>query len=455
MAKRRLIKKINEVSDQELTQNFDFSNEPDIEATTTASSSDRLEQQEQEIEYLREQLESFRTKEIEFEKYEEENFRLSQQNRQLAFKLESNQDEIEELQEKNEELTTLIAKRDMEIVELQGVKTSVASTDSTVTLEEVNRLKVQLEALSKENSIAKEQISVLESAISEKEQELNHEIVAKEKEINELNEQLISKELLIEKEDVLETVKMELESLNGKLTNTETENQDLTKKIAALQEQIAELQEENNLLKDKEISLLANPESTSENGRLEELKHELESVLKAKSELEVSLGRSQGLNDKNSIQKNIFESELSGLREQYKEKELEYDQLKEELESLRNVTTTGEVKSGQLAELLQAKQQINDLLLKNQSLQEEALKSQQEIGEVMVSAKKEANRIISEAQVEAKHMINSAELEMLNIGNRAKNISNEVEESKNEIMTIYRELEERLGKLSRLDKTGN
>lgn len=93
--------------------------------------------------------------------------------------------------------------------------------------------------------------------------------------------------------------------------------------------------------------------------------------------------------------------------------------------------------------------------MKNQSLQEEALKSQQEIGEVMVSAKKEANRIISEAQVEAKHMINSAELEMLNIGNRAKNISNEVEESKNEIMGVYRELEERLSKLSRLDKTGN
>ncbi|MFD2387058.1 hypothetical protein ACFSQ1_08180 [Enterococcus rivorum] len=156
---------------------------------------------------------------------------------------------------------------------------------------------------------------------------------------------------------------MELESLNGKLENTETENQDLTNKVAALQEQIAKLKEENTQLRDKEVSLLENPESATENGRLDELKHELESVLKA-NELEISLGRIQGLNDKYSIQKNIFESELSVLREQSKEKEAEFDHLKEELEALRNVSTTGEVKSGQLAELLQAKQQINDLLLK-------------------------------------------------------------------------------------------
>lgn len=161
------------------------------------------------------------------------------------------------------------------------------------------------------------------------------------------------------------------------------------------------------------------------------------------------------MNDKYSIQKNVFESELAGLRTIYKEKEEELENLNAELETMRSMSATGEATGNQLAELLQAKQQINDLLLKNQSLQEEALKSQQEIGEVMVSAKKEANRIISEAQVEAKHMVNSAELEMLNIGNRAKNISNEVEESKNEIMTIYRELEERLSKLSRLDKSGN
>ncbi|MFD2387057.1 hypothetical protein [Enterococcus rivorum] len=157
MAKRRLIKKINEVSDEELTQEFDFSNDPDIETTSTVSSSARIAQQEQEINYLREQLESFRAREIEFEKNEEENFRLSQQNRQLAFKLESHQDEIEELKEQNEELTTLLTKRDAELVDLQATTTS---TESTVALEELNRVKAQLEALSKENSIAKEQISV-------------------------------------------------------------------------------------------------------------------------------------------------------------------------------------------------------------------------------------------------------------------------------------------------------
>lgn len=248
---------------------------------------------------------------------------------------------------------------------------------------------------------------------------------------------------------------MELEALNEKLQTTDKENQELTQKLADLQGQMNQLQKENQELKDKEITLSVTNDSSIDNGRIDELKKELEAVLKDKSELEANLGRIQGLNDKYSIQKNVSESELAGLRSMYKEKEEELATINAELETMRNVSATGDAKGEQLTELLQAKQQINDLLLKNQSLQEEALKSQQEIGEVMVSAKKEANRIISEAQVEAKHMINSAELEMLNIGNRAKNISNEVEESKNEVMTIYRELEERLSKLSRLDKNGN
>ena len=248
---------------------------------------------------------------------------------------------------------------------------------------------------------------------------------------------------------------MELESLNEKLQTTDKENQELTQKLADLQEEMRRLQQENQELKDKEVSLAVTNDSSVDNSRVEELKKELETVLKDKSELEATLGQIQGLNDKYSIQKNVFESELATLRSNYKEKEEELDTLNAELEAMRSMSATGEVKGDQLAELLQAKQQINDLLLKNLSLQDEALKSQQEIGEVMVSAKKEANRIINEAQVEAKHMINSAELEMLNIGNRAKNISNEVEESKNEVMTIYRELEERLSKLSRLDKANN
>lgn len=451
MAKRRLIKKINEVSEEELTQDVDFnSEEPQRPATvTTTNNSNLLAEQEQEITRLRELIEEYRLQESEFEKNKEENFRLSQQNKQLVIKVESNQNELEQMKEKNDELATQLNQKETEIFELED---GLESDDSA---EEINRLKAEIEVLKKENTSGQEQIAYLETALVEKDKALEIQISEKEKEIQQLQTELAARGTIGEKQEALETVKMELESLNEKLQTTNKENQELTQKLADLQEQMHRLQKENQELKDKETTLSTNSDVSVDNSRVEELKKELETVLKDKSELEASLGRIQGLNDKYSIQKNVFESELAGLRNSYKEKEEELENLNAELETMRSLSTTGEATGNQLAELLQAKQQINDLLLKNQSLQEEALKSQQEIGEVMVSAKKEANRIISEAQVESKHMINSAELEMLNIGNRAKNISNEVEESKNEVMTIYRELEERLSKLSRLDKTGN
>ncbi|WP_086445098.1 hypothetical protein [Candidatus Enterococcus lemimoniae] len=451
MAKRRLIKKINEVSEEELTQDIEFNSEEEQRpvSVTTTNNSSLLAEQEQEITRLRELIEEYRLQETEFEQNKEENFRLSQQNKQLVIKVESNQNELELLKEKNDELATQLNQKETEIFELEDANESADST------EEINRLKAQIEELKKENTNGQEQIAYLETALVEKDKALDTKILEKEKEIQQLQADLAARGTIGEKQEALETVKMELESLNEKLQTTDKENQELTQKLANLQAQMHQLQQENQDLKDKEITLSTSSDASVDNSRVEELKKELESVLKEKSDLETNLGRIQGLNDKYSIQKNVFESELAGLRSIYKEKEEELENLNAELETMRSMSTTGEATGNQLAELLQAKQQINDLLLKNQSLQEEALKSQQEIGEVMVSAKKEANRIISEAQVEAKHMVNSAELEMLNIGNRAKNISNEVEESKNEVMTIYRELEERLSKLSRLDKTGN
>ncbi|WP_430597617.1 hypothetical protein [Enterococcus sp. AZ177] len=451
MAKRRLIKKINEVSDDELTQEVDFNSveEKQLNSVTTNTNSNLLAEQEQEITRLRELIKEYRLQESEFEQNKEENFRLSQQNKQLVLKVENSQEELESLKEKNDDLATQLNQKETEIFELEDANETADST------EEITRLNAQIEELEKENSRKQEQIAYLETALVEKDKALETQIFEKEKEIQQLQADLSARGTIGEKQEALETVKMELESLNEKLQTTDKENQELTQKLADLQEQMRRLQQENQELKDKEITLATDSDVSVDNSRVDELKKELETVLKEKSELETSLGRIQGLNDKYSIQKNVFESELAGLRTIYKEKEEELETLNAELETMRSMSATGEATGNQLAELLQAKQQINDLLLKNQSLQEEALKSQQEIGEVMVSAKKEANRIISEAQVEAKHMVNSAELEMLNIGNRAKNISNEVEESKNEVMTIYRELEERLSKLSRLDKSGN
>lgn len=349
------------------------------------------------------------------------------------------------LADRNDELETLLNQREVEISELR-------SEQNTSDSEETASLKQQIKELQEENSEAQRQISNLEADLLVKNQELTTKISEKEQEISQLKTDLLSRGAVTEKQEALETVKMELEELNKKLQTREEENQALTQKIADLQQKLTQLEDENKQLSNKAVSLTTDTSVAGASEHVQELKKELEVVLKEKSEVESTLGRIQAVNDKLSVQKDVFEAELATLRDSYKLKEAELDSVQSDLSALQSGTASGEVKGEQLAELLQAKQQINDLLLKNQSLQEDALKSQQEIGEVMVSAKKEANRIISEAQVEAKHMINSAELEMLNIGNRAKNISNEVEESKNEVMTIYRELEERLNKLSRLDK---
>ncbi|MHC5229532.1 hypothetical protein ACYSNW_14805 [Enterococcus sp. LJL99] len=447
MAKRRLIKKINEVSDEELTQDVSFTSEPETEPIATNTNNQLIKEQEQEIKRLRELIEEYRLQDRDFEQNREENFRLSQQNKQLAYKIENNQDEIELLREKNSGLEIQLSEKEAAIFDLQEVKQ--LSSDS---LSEINLLHAQINELKNSNEENQERIEFLELELVKKDEALEVAIQAKEKEIGALQEELTTRETIGEKQEALETVKMELESLNQQLSMTTKEKQELASEISVLQSKMQQLELENQRLKEKETEIISEQETSIDQNRLDELKKELEQTLREKSELEMNLGRIQGINDKYSIQKNVFESEIAVLKANYNDKETELEKAKAEIASMQTLSNEGGVKGDQLAELLQAKQQINDLLLKNQSLQEEALKSQQEIGEVMVSAKKEANRIISEAQVEAKHMINSAELEMLNIGNRAKNISNEVEESKNEVMTIYRELEERLGKLSRLDK---
>ena len=448
MAKRRLIKKINEVSDEELSQDVSFTDEPESEPITTNTNSLLMKEQEQEIKRLRELIEEYRLQEKDFDQNESENFRLSQQNKQLSYKIESNQDEIELLREKNNGLEIQLSEKESIIFDLQEVKQ--LSSDS---LTEINSLHAQINELKHKNEENQGRIDFLEVELVKKDEALEMAISTKEEEISELKTELDTRGMIGEKQEALETVKMELESLNEQLSMTNKEKLELANEISFLQTKLEQLELENQELKDKETKIISEQETSVDQNRLNELKKELEQTLIKKNELEMSLGRIQGINDKYSIQKNVFESEIAILKANYNDKESELEKVKAEVESMQTLSNDGQIKGTQLAELLQAKQQINDLLLKNQSLQEEALKSQQEIGEVMVSAKKEANRIISEAQVEAKHMINSAELEMLNIGNRAKNISNEVEESKNEVMTIYRELEERLGKLSRLDKT--
>lgn len=189
MAKRRLIKKINKVSEEELTQDVEFNSENEQPATAvTTNNRNLMAEQEQEITRLRELIEEYRMQESEFEQNKEENFRLSQQNKQLVIKVETSQDELESLKEKNDELATQLNQKETEIFELEDANETADST------EEITRLKAQIEELKKENVSGQEQIAYLETALVEKDKALQTQILEKEKEIQQLQADLVTEE---------------------------------------------------------------------------------------------------------------------------------------------------------------------------------------------------------------------------------------------------------------------
>lgn len=185
-------------------------------------------------------------------------------------------------------------------------------------------------------------------------------------------------------------------------------------------------------------------------------------ILQLKEQIEVML-EGQTITDNVSL--------VNELNEKVEELENNYEAIQfEKAELFRRLKTTEEViqqKNQQLKqfeellvkqseevsfspdELAQAKKQIEELTKENDQLKVESTKIQLEIGEVLFSAKKQANRTIEEAQSEAKHLIDEAELEVETIGNRARKILLEVSESKDTVIDIYTDLEQKVEQLAK------
>ncbi|MBO1306131.1 hypothetical protein JZO70_08155 [Enterococcus sp. 669A] len=98
--------------------------------------------------------------------------------------------------------------------------------------------------------------------------------------------------------------------------------------------------------------------------------------------------------------------------------------------------------------LQQLQSQLSQLQKENEALKLEALDSQQEIGEVLVSARKQAKRTVEKAKMDAEAMIRSAEEDLEVVYDRAKEISFEVNESKRDVMEIFKELQNHVDKLA-------
>lgn len=154
-----------------------------------------------------------------------------------------------------------------------------------------------------------------------------------------------------------------------------------------------------------------------------------------------------------------FERQLKELNETLHEKDekivdvermiAEKEQALEEKESLiqqlieeqRDSSIEGEVVS-------ELQHQIMVIQKENEQLKQEAQYSQHEIGEVLVAARKQANRMVEKAKLDAQRIIQHSEEEIQTIQDRAKEISFEVDESRQAIMVIYDELKSRVDQLA-------
>ncbi|MFQ7236824.1 MAG: hypothetical protein ACLRPU_18275, partial [Enterococcus hulanensis] len=67
---------------------------------------------------------------------------------------------------------------------------------------------------------------------------------------------------------------------------------------------------------------------------------------------------------------------------------------------------------------------------------------------VLVSARKQANRMVEKAKLDAKRILQQSEEEIQTIQDRAKEISFEVDESRQAIIGIYDELKNRVDQLA-------
>lgn len=92
--------------------------------------------------------------------------------------------------------------------------------------------------------------------------------------------------------------------------------------------------------------------------------------------------------------------------------------------------------------------QITTLQTENDQLKQEAIHSQHEIGEVLISARRQANRMVEKAKLDAQRIVKDSEAELQTIHDRAKEISCEVDESRQTIMSIYEELKSRVDQLA-------
>lgn len=259
----------------------------------------------------------------------------------------------------------------------------------------------------------------------------------------------------------LEQVKLELESEKFKnsyseelLSKTISENEDWEQKFSDKEKEVSRLKSAQQApvdnsqadrlaaeVAEKEATIAQKERTIAEKGQaITEKERALTAKEREVSEKNAKIAELEQIVNNIPVGESAVNSDLSD--------ELALAKMK--INSLETELSQLSVSSSQ-EDLVQSKKKINELMLANQQLREESAKSQQGIGEVMLVAKQQAARMIADAEESITVNIETARQELFDIGNKANTISDEIKSSQDSVNGLYKELIERLSKMSEID----
>ncbi|MGM0126309.1 hypothetical protein IGI37_003738 [Enterococcus sp. AZ194] len=364
-----------------------------------------------------------KSKEESFEGLKRQLIRIKKENKQLREQQESEraqwQTKTEEFEKMNREWTQLQGEHE-KLLEQIRVKKEWVSPETLAFLQ--NEAEETITRLTKELAQAREQQKDARTQLKKigAEQEIQNEkrLTSLKEECNQLKQTI---QQLTDKQKAQQTNEQEKQQLA-----TEPEMERIKRVLLQLKKEKATIERANKQLTTQleQTTQQLEKEQLFAAEQAVQLKQEKNTIEQTLHQVQLELVQTQ-----ETLQ--IFETKLQNVLQQEKE------QMKmEQASPFVSLDRKDD-------ELIQANQQIQELMEQNSKLKKEVKYLQQEIGEVLVVAKKQAKNMLDEAQVEAKNLINSAELSVEAIGTHAKKISVEVAESRKNVVAIYEEIQKR------------
>lgn len=231
----------------------------------------------------------------------------------------------------------------------------------------------------------------------------------------------------------------QIQDLEAEIQRARQEVQRLkeTQELDNLRQQLEQTQAENKKLQDS-VAHLATVEQ-----ELEEIHGEYQALVAQQKDEEV-----QRLDKIHQL-----EGQIEKLLAEINEKEDQYTQLDkvivEKDQAIDQMVVEKEATELQEKEVSELRERVVALQGENERLKQEANAAQQEIGEVLISARKQANRMVEKSKMDAHRIIEDAKRQLALINDQAKEISTEVVESRQSVLSLYEEMQTRVDLLAK------